>query len=126
MTTSEEFLEHYGVKGQRWGVRKKRSAAEVSTRQSRKELVEGRRNISDGDLKTYIERLNNEKKLKSLVEEDISPGKSAVKKIMTDSGQKVARSVIAGVGLYAVKVALTKQFDAKEAAGYLVPKPKNK
>jgi hypothetical protein len=81
--------------------------------------------ISDGDLEKAIDRLSKEKKLKTLTDEDLSPGKAAAKRIMSESGQKVARTVITGAALYAVKVAVDKKMKPG-AAGYIAPRPKNK
>lgn len=126
MTELSDFLEHYGTKGMRWGVRKKRTAKEQRARSKRQSLSDKRRTLSDKDLKKFIERLSDEKKLKTLVNEDLKPGRTIAKKILSESGQKAARTAIAGVALYGGKVALTKQFDRKEAAQYITPKPKNK
>lgn len=122
-----DFLEHVGVKGMHWGVRRsKPTAKEQRIRSSREKILNRRRQLSEGDLKKFIERLDNEKKLKTLIEQDIKPGKSAAKRIMSESGQKVAKAVVAGAGLYAVKSILEKKFDPKEAAKFLAPTPKNK
>lgn len=123
--TSEEYISHYGVKGMRWGQRK-RTKKEEKVRAQRFKALEKRRQLSDDDLKKYIDRLQNEKKLKTLIDEDLSPGKSAAKKILTNSGQKIAGTVATGVGMYAIKVAITKKFSPTDAADYIVPKPKKK
>lgn len=123
--STEDFLAHYGVRGMKWGVRK-RSKREEKLRAKRFKTANNRRHLSDEDLKKHIDRLQNEKKLKQLVEEDLTPGKAAAKKIMSESGQKVARTVLAGAGLLAIKVAVERKFDPKDAAGYLAPRPKNK
>ena len=120
----DEFLEHYGVRGQKWGVRKQRTAKDTQEIAKRKKVVSKRRTLSDKDIKTYIDRLSSEKKLKTLVAEDVSPGKTVVKKIMSESGQKVARTVVTGAALYAIKVSLDKKFNLADAAGFIAPKPK--
>ncbi len=130
----DDFLEHYGVRGMKWGVRRassrssggKRTKKETAVRNKRQKLSKNRRTISDTELQKTISRMTEEKKLKALVSEDLKPGRTIAKKIMSDSGQKVARTVISGAGLYAIKVAVDKNFNLKEAAGYMTPKPKNK
>lgn len=121
---TDTTLQHYGVKGQKWGVRKKPTRQEQKRRSARQDASNRRRQLSDKDLNQIIERLNNEKKLKNLVEEDLRPGKAVAKKIMSESGQKVVRTVVAGSAMYAIKAAMTKKFDPQDAVNYIVPKPK--
>jgi hypothetical protein len=108
----------------KWGKRKTRSAKETRTIEKRKKVASKRRTLSDGDLKAYVERLEKEKKLKDLVDQDTAPGKTLAKKIASDSGQKVIRTVAAGGAMYALKVAIDRDFNVKEAAKYIAPKLK--
>lgn len=119
-----DFLQHVGVKGMKWGVRKRRSGAEIKRRAKRQKLSDKRRSLSDDDLKKAVDRIQSEKKLKELVDEDLRPGKTVAKKIMSDSGQKIARTVVAGAGLYAIKVAVERKFSPSDAVGFIAPKPK--
>lgn len=160
------YIQHHGIKGQKWGVRryqnadgtltaagKKRKAiktldpkikdtnlksrsdseafkehmrkqADEQKKQEMREDVKNRRTMSDADLKKKIERLKMEKQLKELTAEDISPGKNFVKKVVSSSGQRVATTLVTGAALYAVKASMNKEFNIKEAASYMTPKPK--
>lgn len=120
MTTTEEFLEHHGIKGMHWGVRKdrvqktakrkaKRFQANRKIKSKRQDIASRRRQLSEGDLKKVIDRLQTEKKLKDLVEADIKPGRTVTKRILSESGQKVARTVVAGGGLLVVKAVIDKK-----------------
>ena len=143
-------LYHHGILGQRWGIRryqhsdgsytnlgKKRrrigsSSSERSAKNDARAAVRNRRTMSDEELDARIKRLEKEKKLKELTEDDIAPGKKFVKSVMRDSGKKVATTVVTGAALYAVKAALNKKADPKwkvdlsDLAGYVSTKPKSK
>lgn len=108
----EDFIEHVGVKGMKWGVRKKRSAKEQRVINKRKTALKKRRTLSDADVKKYIDRLNEEKRLKSLINEDLRPGRTATKRILSDSGQKVARTVLSGAGIVLVKVLVERKMSS--------------
>ncbi len=92
----------------------------------RKQDVLNRRKLSDTDLKQKIERLKLERELKSLTEDDIAPGKKFVKEMAENIGKKTLTTAGAGALSYALKVALTKEFDAKDAAGYVAANPNKK
>lgn len=67
-----------------------------------------------------------EKQFKNLTEEDISPGNKLVSDILQSAGKTVLSNAAAGAMAYAARVALTKKFDAKEAANYIAPNPNKK
>ena len=109
----EDFLAHYGVKGMRWGVKrgvvksgKERTNKEITTRNKRKDAKRRRQVLSDKDLDGLVKRLEQEKKLKNLLEEDLAPGRTATKKLLANAGTKVAATVLAGAGVWAAKTAL--------------------
>lgn len=123
MTIADDTsITHSGVKGMKWGVRRARPAKEQAVRDKRKQLSNNRRIISSKDLDATIERIQKEKKLKELVANDLSPGKKVAGMIISDTGQKVARTVLAGASLYAIKTVLDKKM--KGSSSYIVPKPK--
>ena len=126
MKTADDVLAHYGVLGMKWGKRK-RSATQVADqkkKQAMKKDVKKRRLLSDADLRKKLERIKMEKQLKDLTAEEISPGKKFVSDVLSSSGRRVAPVLVGGAALYAVKSAMTKEFDIKELAGYMTPKPK--
>lgn len=117
MTNVDNFLAHYGVKGMRWGVRRglvspgvARTNKETKVRSTRKDALRRRQTLSDKNLDQLVKRLEQEKKLKALLQEDLSPGRTATKKLLSNSGTKVAGLVATGVGVWAVRNALTGGF----------------
>lgn len=113
MAEVESFLAHYGVKGMRWGVRRagvnprmQRTNKENRVRSTRKDALRRRQTLSDKNLDQLVKRLEQEKKLKSLLDEDLAPGRTATKKLLSNVGTKVAGTVLAGAGVWAVKAAV--------------------
>lgn len=137
---SDDELYHYGIKGQKWGVRryqnkdgsltaagkKRKSSPDAKEKETRKADVKNRRTMSDADLKKRIERMKLEKEYKSLVDEDIAPGKKYVSDILSAAGKKTLTMAAAGALAYGVKVAMTKQFNIKEAAQFIAANPNKK
>lgn len=140
MEKNEEMLEHHGIKGQKWGVRrfqnkdgtrtalgkKRESSPDAKEKEARKADVKNRRTMSDADLKKRIERMRLEKEYKTLVDEDTAPGKRYVSEILSAAGKKTLTIAAAGALAYGVKVAMTKEFDLKEAAQYIAANPNKK
>jgi hypothetical protein len=120
MTTTDEqgqsfatkTLEHYGVKGMRWGVRKDRSAQEVTvyTRPGKKAVASGGKNhkptaeamqtvatkqkskrsttdsLSNKELKEAVERMRLEQQYNKLTGENLSLGQKFVKFLIDSYG----------------------------------------
>lgn len=101
-----EELAHFGVQGMRWGVRKGPSA-NTKVRRDRAKMHKNRRTMSDSDIKRAVSRMQMEKKLKTLVEEDITPGRLAAKEFLLKSGAAFVGAAAGAAGSALVKSYLT-------------------
>lgn len=124
MTISQEtYLEHYGVKGMKWGVRKdrerrsnritraskERKAKDIAKRSPERRAVDKihekkkARYMTDAELKTAINRLNLEAQYNRLALEVYSPGKKFAKDFVIRSGNKAADTVVQQYGIKKIR-----------------------
>ena len=82
--------------------------------------------MDDKTLLEKIARLEREKKLMDLTYDTIMNPADPTKRTMLSAGKKAAETILAGAGVYGIKVALTQKVNAKDAADYIAPKPKKK
>ena len=145
MSRANDYIQHYGIKGMKWGVRryqnkdgtltaegKKREQAKYkheaskAARKDRRDAYKNRRTLSDDELQTRVKRLELEKKFKNLTEEDVKPGRIAVKRLLSSTGARILSAAAVGGAVYAGRYALTGKFDTEEAANYIFPNPNRK
>ena len=132
----DQSLDHYGVKGMRWGHRKRkvssgsRSRSNSSTRsnqrKSRREMKRNRRTLSEADLNRNLDRLRKEKQLKELIDEDVNPGKKYIQDVLKKSGDKLLPAALAAGGAYALAQVMDVKMSKGDIFNLAVPAPKNK
>jgi hypothetical protein len=116
----DNSLRHWGIKGMKWGIRKDRDASgggsrpskgksstdndskkPVSIPQKKRKITE----LSDAELREKINRLEMEKRYKSLVkEEKSSPAATRGKKFVVDVLENSARNIATQTVTYAMGI----------------------
>lgn len=118
---SENDLSHTGVLGMKWGIRKDRSSGSSSSSDSsgssdssdssggsskgskisgydRKELAARRKTMTDKELNDAVNRLQTEKRLKELAQEDVSSGKKYAVSLLTKIGKTTVETTATTIG----------------------------
>lgn len=107
-------LKHYGVRGMKWGVRRRRNASgdlvEVSTRRTRaaekKEMI---KNLSDDELRKRINRIQMEKQYSQMIAERPSTaakGGKAVADILKAVSKEVSKEIVKEIVKESVKTSI--------------------
>ena len=123
-----DTVQHYGVKGMRWGHRKRKvsSSSRSNQRKSRREMKRNRRTLSEADLNRNLDRLRKEKQLKELIDEDVNPGKKYIQDVLKKSGDKLLPAALAAGGAYALAQVMDVKMSKGDIFNLAVPAPKNK
>lgn len=130
----DEYLtiEHHGIKGMRWGVRKQKEPGTERPRKPKKvkplikqfrSVAKARRSqrkaakrvaiLSNEELQARIDRLRKEKELRELTESEVAPGRKAIKDFFKDAGKSLGKAIVTG-GLWYVAKSVAKGFKSSE------------
>ena len=96
-----DYLEHYGVKGMKWGVRKnrvktanpidrRRAGGKLSVAARPRPWAPRARSLSDKELKSRVNRLEMEKKYRDLTRVDYQPALSFIGEMLKSFGSAAA------------------------------------
>ena len=113
---NELELEHHGVKGMRWGHRKRdvSSGKNGKTTKTTKTTKTQIKRMPDSEVQSRIKRLESEKKLSKLSKEDSNPTKQFIKSVMADSGKRVLTTVATNAMIGGVRYATDKSYSKKD------------
>lgn len=104
--TIDEFISHYGVKGMRWGVRRKGGVSKgtgvkpVSGDALRTKKIKdkakkhGTSSVSNKELRVAIERMNLEQQYSRLSAPPKSTGRKFVEGLLTELGKNKVKNVL--------------------------------
>lgn len=93
ITLSEDELEHAGVKGMRWGKRKKKSTSESSEEDSGPPKPSVKK-MTDDELKSAINRIKLEREFAKLTAPEVSRGRKIVAELLLDVGKQQAKNYL--------------------------------
>lgn len=87
----DNFLEHFGVKGMKWGIRKSRGSGKKKTAQ------QTAKTLTNKELKKRVDRMNMEKQYTKLAAGDaaasVSKGQKIVNSVVSDYGSRVVKGL---------------------------------
>lgn len=104
-----KLLEHYGVKGMRWGVSRSKSKTGRSAESKKVSSLRGKRagQLSNKELKQVNERLSLESQYKSATKSHASKGKKAVGDILSNAAKTIATALLVSEGSKLAKQVIT-------------------
>jgi hypothetical protein len=97
METVEEVLEHHGIKGQKWGIRRKRGPEGT--------VASAAKHLSNEELQAAVTRMNLEKQFNTLSAKD-AKGESFTKGLLKEIGKNQVKRVAKGAADIAVEQAI--------------------
>jgi hypothetical protein len=109
----DAYLEHYGVRGQKWGVR--RTSSQLHGSNSSKGVTrfkEKPKHLTDQELQDRIKRIETEKRYKDLNKRQVSTGEKHLMEVLTHVGKESAKKL----GVYAVMYTSRKAIEKKMGA----------
>lgn len=144
----EDRIFHYGIDGQKWGVRhgppyplsrkktkemkkeekivskgRQTKAEALSKKDKAKLLLQKSDDMSTDELRKALERIKLEEEIKNFSKDDTKSGKKNTENILKTSGNQVLTTILAGVGTYAAAKIIGYYF-GDDVEAYLLKKKK--
>lgn len=105
-TITDDFLEHYGVKGMKWGVRRSKSQLARASKNSTKKTA---KNLSDEELKKAVERLRLEREYVDITSKLSTAKTDKAKEFIGRYSQQAASVAVGAVASAVVKQVIDKK-----------------
>jgi hypothetical protein len=111
-------LYHFGILGMKWGVRRQRgsdgrviegSRGSDDHKKARDLKKKGARNLSNAELKSYVERMNLEKQYSNLNKKEVSAGRKFVSDVLVTAGKTTLTNFVTKQMTTQLEKAVTKK-----------------
>ena len=89
--SNEALLQHHGILGMKWGVRRTPEQLARAKKTSSDDEV---KKMSDSELRSKINRLQMEKQYKQLTSSEISVGRKFVQDVLTNAAKQTATNYV--------------------------------
>lgn len=119
MSEVESFLEHYGIRGQRWGVRTGGASGSSGDSKGLKGPKSKTAHLSNDELKKVVERIKLDQQYHELTNSKKQGGKKYATGLLKESGGKLLGAAVTAIGTVAVGIALGKVVARNQATNEL-------
>ena len=111
-------LYHFGILGMKWGIRRQRgsdgrvvegSRGSEDHQKARDLKKKGARNLSNAELKAYVERMNLEKQYSNLNKKEVSAGRKFVSDVLVTAGKTTLTNFVTKQMTTQLEKAVTKK-----------------